>query len=175
MVTPANQTVSPNSNNANVAFMLGLFAILAALVFEHIFGYVPCELCLAQRTPYYVGLPLLAIIIGTWKITPVALRILLTLVVAGLFAWGTYLGGYHSGVEWGFWAGPSTCTGTGGGIDFGELGALNETRVVPCDEPQVRFFGLSFAGLNAIASFVIMVFLLRSAWGQFTRMRQTAK
>lgn len=174
MTKHAPQTVSRNSNNANTAFMIGLFTILAALVFEHIVGYIPCELCLAQRTPYYVGLPILAIIIGAWNVTPARLRILLTLGVAGLFVWGTYLGAYHSGVEWGFWPGPTACTGTGEGLNFGDLGDLNATRVVPCDEPQVRFFGLSFAGLNAIASLIITAFLLRSVWGQFVRMRNEA-
>ena len=29
-----------------------------ALVFEHVFGYVPCKLCLMQRNPYYLAIPL---------------------------------------------------------------------------------------------------------------------
>ena len=32
-----------------------------ALGFEHIGGYIPCKLCLEQRTPYYVGVPLMAL------------------------------------------------------------------------------------------------------------------
>jgi disulfide bond formation protein DsbB len=170
----APQTVSRNSNRANTAFMIGLFTILAAWVFEYIGGFIPCELCYAQRIPYYIGLPILGAIIGGWNIIPVPLRILLTLGVAGIFAWGTYLGAYHAGVEWGFWPGPTACTGTGAGVSFGDLNDINATRVVPCDQPQVRFFGLSFAGLNAIASVIITGFLLGSVQGQYARMRREA-
>lgn len=166
------KSVGRNSNRANTAFMLGLFAILAALAFQYIGGFIPCELCYAQRTPYYVGLPLLAVIIGAWNVVPVPLRILGTLIVAGLFAYGTYLGAYHSGVEWGWWPGPTACTGTGEGVSFGDLNNINAARVVPCDQPQIRILGLSFAGLNAIVSAAITLFLLWSVQGQYVRWRR---
>jgi disulfide bond formation protein DsbB len=171
-----------NSNRANTAFMIGLFTILAALCFEYIGHYIPCELCLGQRIPYYIGLPALAVIIAGWKKIPVLPRIAATFVVACIFIWGTYLGTFHAGVEWGFWPGPTACTGTGGGIDFGDLNNINETRVVPCDQPQIRFFdltfahfpfdGFSFAGLNAIISALISGFLLWSVEGQYTRYKK---
>lgn len=158
-----------NSNRANTAFMIGLFTILGALCFEYIGGFIPCELCLGQRLPYYLGLPLLAIIIGAWNIIPVPVRIALTLVATALFVWGTYLGAYHAGVEWGFWPGPTACTGVGEGIDFGDLSDINASRVVPCDEVQLRILGISLAGYNAIISLIISLFLFWSAWGQFKR------
>lgn len=165
-----------NSNRANTAFMIGLFTILAALIFEHIGGFVPCELCYAQRTPYYLGLPLLAIIIALWVKIPTPLRILLTLGTAFIFVWGAYLGAFHAGVEWGFWPGPTHCTGAGDGLSFGDLNDINATRVVPCDEPQIRFLGIfSFAGLNAIMASIVSVFLLWSTKGQFDRMQREAK
>jgi len=175
MTKHAPQTVGRNSNRANTAFMLGLFTILAALAFEHIGGYIPCELCLGQRVPYYVGLPLLAILIAVWNRVPVPLRIVLTLCIAGIFAWGAWLGGFHAGVEWGFWSGPTACTGTGEGVSFGDLSNMNATRVIQCDQAQVRFFGLSFAGLNAIAATIITGFLIASAQGQYARLRREAK
>ena len=174
MVKHAPQTVGRNSNRVNTAFMIGLFTILTALAFQHIGGFIPCELCYAQRVPYYIGLPILGAIIGAWTIVPVPLRILATLGVAAIFAWGTYLGGFHAGVEWGFWPGPTACTGTGEGVSFNDLSNINATRVVPCDQPQVRFFGLSFAGLNAIFSAIITGYLIWSAQGQFIRMRHEA-
>ncbi len=163
-----------NSSRANTAFTIGLFAILAALAFQYIGGYQPCELCYAQRTPYYVGLPLLAVLIALWDRIPVPWRIAATLAVAAIFAWGTYMGAYHAGVEWGFWPGPTSCTGLGEGINFGDLGSIDDSRVVPCDQPQVRFLGLSFAGLNALASLAITGFLLWSAQGQYARMKKEA-
>lgn len=171
----APQTVSSNSNYANTAFMIGLFAILTALAFEHIGGYEPCELCHTQRLPYYIGLPILAAIIGLWNKIPVPARIAATLVVAGIFAWGTYMGGYHAGVEWRFWPGPTACTGLGGGVDFSDLSAINDARVVPCDEPEIRFFGISFAGLNAMISLIVFGYLLWSAKGQYNRLKRSRK
>ncbi|TIS76287.1 MAG: disulfide bond formation protein B, partial [Mesorhizobium sp.] len=31
----------------------------SALAFQHLGGYIPCKLCLEQRTPYYIGVPLM--------------------------------------------------------------------------------------------------------------------
>jgi len=173
---PSNelQTISRNSSRANAAFMIGLFTILAALGFEHIGGYVPCELCLAQRLPYYIGLPMLALTIGLWASIPVFFRIGLTLLVAALFAWSTYLGGFHAGVEWGFWPGPTACAGTGGGLDFSDLNNINASKVVPCDQPQFRLAGISFAGYNAIISLIVSAMLVWSALGQYARKKREA-
>ena len=52
--TGATQTLS-----AGLLFF-GLAATVGtALGFEHIGGYLPCMLCLEQRTPYYIGVPLM--------------------------------------------------------------------------------------------------------------------
>lgn len=156
-----------NSNRANTAFMIGLFTILGALVFEHIGGLEPCELCLGQRLPYYIGLPVLAILIGMWNVVKMPWRALITLAIAAIFVWSFYLGAYHAGVEWGFWPGPTACTGTGAGVNFDALGDINAARVVPCDQPQFRFLGISLAGYNAVISAVMTGLLIWSAIGQF--------
>jgi len=40
------------------ALAIGMALVVGgALAFEHIGGYIPCALCLQQRTPYYVGIP----------------------------------------------------------------------------------------------------------------------
>lgn len=160
-----------NSNRANSAFMIGLFTILGALCFEYLGGYLPCELCLEQRLPYYIGLPVLAVIIGAWKVLPPMLRVALTLAVAALFLWSTYLGAFHAGVEWGFWPGPSACTGTGEGISFDDLSNIDANRVVQCDAVQLRILGISLAGYNAVISLLIAAFLFWSVGGQWKRLR----
>ena len=33
----------------------------SALCFQYIGGYIPCHLCLEQRTPYYIGAPLMVL------------------------------------------------------------------------------------------------------------------
>ena len=46
---------------------------------------------------------------------------LLLVIIAVIFAGSAVFGDYHAGVEWGFWPGPTSCTGTGSGISFGDL------------------------------------------------------
>ncbi|QYO76445.1 disulfide bond formation protein B [Devosia salina] len=143
---------------AGLAFVLGLATILGALGSQFIGGLQPCELCLEQRLPYYWGLPLLALVLILWNRLPLPVWYLAMGIVAALFAWGAYLGGYHSGVEWGFWPGPTACTGVGESFS---LDALNDMqRVIGCDVVQFRFLGLSLAGYNALISAAIVVLLL---------------
>ena len=156
-----------NSSLVNTAFVIGFFTILGAWAFELIGGYEPCQLCLVQRIPYYAGLPIIALLLIFWNKIPPLARMGTTLAAAAIFIWSTYMGTSHAGIEWGFWPGPSSCAGNGSVISFSDLGALNTARVIPCDTPQFRFLGISFAGYNAIISVIIAYFLLRSAIGQF--------
>lgn len=145
--------VNPASRSlAALAFAGGLATILGAWAFEIFGGFIPCELCYQQRWPYYIGLPVLFLVLVLWTRLPQAARLAGLLLAAAIFAWGLYLGAFHAGVEWGFWPGPTSCTGVGDGIDFNSLGNLDETRVIPCDRPQIRIIGLSFAGWNALIS-----------------------
>jgi disulfide bond formation protein DsbB len=157
---PANRlSANLSFRAAALAFILGLLTILGALASEVFAGLVPCELCLEQRYPYYWGLPVLLVVLALWKRLPVAVWYVAMAIVLALFAWGAWLGGYHAGVEWGFWAGPTSCTGVGDAISFEALSDLNSARVVPCDQVQFRFLGLSLAGYNAIISGVIVALL----------------
>ena len=124
---------------------------------------MPCELCLEQRVAYYWGLPILALLLLAWNRLPLAPWSLLLVAAAGVFAWGTYMGVYHAGVEWGWWPGPTACTGTGGGISFDDLSNINATRVVPCDAVQFRFLGISLAGYNALVSAAVVALLIAAA------------
>ncbi len=130
--------------------------ILAALAYEHIGGYVPCELCLRQRWAYYAGIPvaLLAVVFADRR--PALAAGALGLV--GLaFLVNAGLGVHHAGVEWGWWPGPAGCSG---GVRMSsDVGALVESlqnsEVVRCDEPAFRLLGLSFAGWNAVISLAL--------------------
>ncbi|MCP4383800.1 MAG: disulfide bond formation protein B [Hyphomicrobiales bacterium] len=146
---------------------VGGAAILAAWGFELIGGFVPCKLCLQERVPYYVGLPiaLAALLAALAGAKPTVVRMLL--MVAGLvFAVNVYLGVYHAGAEWGWWAGPADCGAAGGPVDDVNdlLNQLDNIRIVSCTEATWRLLGLSFAGWNAAVS----VFLVATAfWGAF--------
>ncbi|MBA5778471.1 disulfide bond formation protein B [Stappia sp. F7233] len=150
---PAGKTLSKLS--LSLLLLLGLATISAAWGFQLIGGYVPCKLCLEQRVPYYVGLPLaaLALVLALADRVPALVGLLLA-AVAVAFAYGSGLGIYQAGAEWGFWPGPSDCGGGTAAPTSAEnlLSALSTTRVVSCTEASWRLFGLSFAGWNAVAS-----------------------
>ena len=129
--------------------------ILGALAFEHGLGLAPCKLCLVQRIPYYLALPVaaatLALAGGRLGRAGLALLGLAFVVSAGL-------GAYHAGVEWGVFAGPADCASVRAPqpADVGAfLDALNRTRVVSCTEAAWRFLGLSLAGWNVVVSLAL--------------------
>ncbi len=136
--------------------MLGIAAatILGALAFEHIGGYLPCALCLMQRTPYYVGVPLgAAAFVAALVRAPRALLVLVFGGFAALMLYGAALAAYHAGVEWNFWEGPAACApsvGVDSATDM--LTQLGTTRPPSCTEAAWRFLGLSFAGWNFLVS-----------------------
>ena len=169
--TPQRSTLigALDKKAALLAFALGLAAILGALGSQYIFGLQPCELCLEQRLAYYWGLPILAAVLILWNRLPMPVWYLAAGIVIAIFAWGTYMGAYHAGVEWGFWPGPTACTGTGTDIDFGDLGDINAARVVPCDKVQFRFLGISLAGYNALVSLAVVGLLLVAVIDQWRR------
>ena len=155
-----------------VVTVVGGLAIATAWGFQLIGGFVPCELCLQQRVPYYIGLPLAlaAVLAALAGAKPSISRMLL--IIAGLiFLYGFGLGIYHAGAEWAWWQGPTDCGGGDGPVtDVGDLlGQLDDIRIVSCTEVAGRFLGLSFAGWNVVASaFLVAV----AMWGAF---RPTAR
>jgi disulfide bond formation protein DsbB len=156
------QTVCAAALAAGMSVTVG-----TALAFEHVGGYIPCKLCLEQRVPYYVGIPLmlLATVLSRRGGFSQLTRLLL-LAGAGLMLWGLGLAIYHSGVEWHWWPGPTDC-GIGGaapaGSGQGVLDMLDDFVPPACDEAAGRFLGLSFAGWNVIASLVLAALALAGA------------
>ena len=147
-------------NIKNIAWLLALGAgaiILVALASQHFGGLKPCALCLQQRLPYYVGVPLALIAACVAHKQPTAARgLFLPLMV--IFALGAGLGGYHAGVEYGWWAGPQNCIGIGGIGDTAPetieqlLQQLKTSQLVRCEAAAFTLFGISMAGYNFIAS-----------------------
>jgi disulfide bond formation protein DsbB len=141
--------------------LLAVFAItLAVLVgawgFEY-FGYAPCELCLMQRYAYYAVIPLSLIFAYLPPNIQRGGLYLIALIMLGSMIFGIY----HSGVEWKFWQGPTTCTG---GAMTGGLPDLTK-KAVMCDQPAIRILGLSLAGWNAIVSAAVSLFAFRQVQG----------
>ncbi|RIX99984.1 disulfide bond formation protein B [Aureimonas flava] len=142
-----------------------------ALLFQHVGGYMPCALCLEQRTPYYIGIPiaLVALAVSWLKAPAVATRALL-LAVGLLMLWAAGLGVFHAGVEWGFWPGPADCA-AGGAIDLSGdlLSSMDAVRPPSCSEAALRILGLSLAGWNTLIALALAALALRSALARADR------
>jgi disulfide bond formation protein DsbB len=118
----------------------------------------PCPLCLEQRYAYYLTIPLAVLVaIAAAKDAPRGLVVTGLGVLALAALANAVLGGYHAGVEWKFWQGPTDCSGPV--VDLGKAGSLLErldtVKVIRCDEVQWRFLGLSLAGYNVLISLLM--------------------
>ena len=151
---------------ALVILAIAAATILGALGFEHIGGYQPCALCLMQRTPYYLGVPVAAIaMLAVWFGAPRMLVVILFAVFAALMFYGGGLAVYHSGVEWGVWEGPASCAPSVGVSSAADMLSQIENKHAPsCTDAPWRMFGLSFAGWNVLAS--ALLFALSAAAGR---------
>jgi disulfide bond formation protein DsbB len=156
---PPNFTAPIGTRQGLLAIMaLGLLcaAVVIALGFEHLGGYLPCALCLEQRTPYYAAIPVLAAgLVLNARSAPAFLVRGLFAVAALIMLYGMALGAFHAGFEWGFWPGPQDCAVVSGGsaVSATDLLATIDSQKAPsCDQAAVRILGLSLAGWNAVAS-----------------------
>ena len=95
------------ARNMMLLAAFGSLALLAGAFFFQALGYAPCKLCLWQRWPHAAAIAVggLVLLLG-----PLAL-----LAVAGALSALTTsgIGVYHTGVERGWWEGPTSCTGGG--------------------------------------------------------------
>ena len=155
----------------SILVLAGMVVIIgSALAFEHIGGYAPCALCLEQRTPYYLGMPFMAVgvVASLARWSACLIRGMLAIGLCCLIATAA-LGIYHSGVEWGFFAAPESC---GAGLSNTSsdastlLEGLSTSKPPSCADAAGRFLGLSFAGWNVIAAGILAAIAFK---GTFNR------
>ena len=164
-VLPISGLWFPPQRAALLVLAVSAVTILTALGFEHIGGYRPCPLCLQQRYAYYAALPLAGLAAIFYATARPVLATALLVLTALFFFINSGLGLYHSGIEWGWWKGPASCSGAGGLMrDASDLFArLDMLKTVPCNKAPWRFLGLSFAGYNALISLALAGLALAGA------------
>ncbi|TDK50828.1 disulfide bond formation protein B [Antarcticimicrobium luteum] len=132
--------------------------LLGALGFQYIGGLPPCDLCIWQRWPH-----LAAVILGAAALALPGRA--LPLLGAGAALTTSGVGLYHTGVERGWWEGPTTCTsGPVGGLSPDQL--LEQILAAPlvrCDEVAWDLLGLSMASWNAIAALALALVWLAAS------------
>ena len=149
---------------------LAVLAIAAATIagawyFQLVLDIQPCPLCLEQRYAYYLAIPLAVLTaLAAGQNAPRWLVIAGLAILALAALANAVLGGYHAGVEWKFWPGPSDCTGPVGNLGSAGslLDRLDKVKVVMCDEVQWTFLGLSLAGYNVLISLLMAAI---AVWG----------
>ncbi|MGC2134749.1 MAG: disulfide bond formation protein B, partial [Xanthobacteraceae bacterium] len=139
----------PAAATALAIFIISAATLGGAWYFQLVVGLPPCPLCLEERIPYHIVIPLslLMAIAALVRAPPKLLMVGFAAIIVAM-ACNVALGTYHAGVEWHWWAGPTDCTGpltdlrAGGSL----LNQLQSIHVVRCDEAAWRFLGISLAG-----------------------------
>lgn len=126
---------------ATPALLLG-----GAYISQYVFGLPPCEMCWWQRYGHFVAL---VFALAAW-LKPGAAW--LTGLAGLAIAASGLIGGYHAGVEYGWWQGLTACAApaTAGGGD--PLEAIMNAPMVRCDVAPWSLFGVSLAGWNFLFS-----------------------
>jgi len=127
----------------------GSFVLLAGAFLFQAIGYAPCQMCLWQRWPHAIAIVigLVAVLLSRHQRVLALLGGLAALTTAGI-------GGYHTGVERGWWEGPSSCTGAGG-LNTADLLSTDIAPIVMCDDVVWSLFGLSMASYNMLISLAL--------------------
>ncbi|MEQ9488937.1 MAG: disulfide bond formation protein B [Alphaproteobacteria bacterium] len=136
------------------ASMLG-----SAYYFEYVEGLAPCQLCQYQRLAWWVALGISAAAFYM-KRQPRLQNLASGLATLCILA-GAGVAGYHVGVEYGYWEGPATCSGSSLPTSLSDLSSmLTEAPPPRCDEVAWSFFGLSMAAYNALISLATGAYVL---------------
>ncbi len=151
---------------AGGAALLLLLAVFAA---QYLGGLAPCKLCLWQRWPHGA-----AVVFGGMALLPAASdsgRRLLLGLCALAFATTAGIGFYHAGVEYGWFEGPTACSGSISASNIEDLRRqLMAAPVVRCDEVPWSLFGISLAGYNFLISSALAAFSAVAAlWSRIAR------
>lgn len=128
-----------------LALVVPALLLLGAYVSQYGFGLFPCEMCWWQRYPHFaaVALALVAFVARPPQVWTALAG--LAIVTSGL------IGGFHAGVEYGWWEGITTC---GSNVVAGgdPLEAIMNAPLVRCDVAPWSLGGVSLAGWNFLIS-----------------------
>lgn len=142
------KNLSAGLNRANlVALAVPLALLGGAYGFQYIGGLVPCEMCWWQRYAHFaaLGLAVAALVLP--------MKRLFTALSGLAIAAAAAIGGYHAGVEYGWWKGLTECTTTVSFSNGGDpLAAIMAAPVIRCDVVQWKLMGISMAGYDFLIS-----------------------
>jgi disulfide bond formation protein DsbB len=114
-----------------------------AYVAQYGFGLPPCEMCWWQRYPHFAALG-----IGGLAYVLKPAQVWAALAGLAILTSGA-IGGFHAGVEYGWWEGITGCSVLPSNIDVMNPAAA---PLIRCDVAPWTLFGISLAGFNFLIS-----------------------
>lgn len=154
-------TVTPSFRLAQ-QLALGVPAVLlgGAYISEYGFGLYPCEMCWWQRWPHFAAIALALVSYALPRRDIWVGLAALAVLVSGA------IGGFHAGVEYGWWDGLTGCATIVARDGTSALDAIMNAPMIRCDEAPWSLLGVSLAGWNFLISMAggiaILVLLSRS-------------
>jgi disulfide bond formation protein DsbB len=139
-----------------LALAVPLVLMAGALFSQLVGGLYPCEYCNWQRLPHYAAIVLAAL---AFLVPQRGVQMVLVALAGFAIITSGGIGGWHAGIEYGWWEGLTRCSTTGGGS--GDI--LKDIMTAPtvrCDEVQWSLFGISLAGFNFMISVLSGLFIL---------------
>jgi disulfide bond formation protein DsbB len=136
-----------------LALLIPGFMLGGALVSQYVFGLYPCEMCYWQRWPHWAALALgLIAVLSVRRVQGLAVGMAALAAVA--IAISGLIGGFHAGVEYGWWEGLTNCaTSVSAGATTDDvLNSIMAAPLVRCDTAPWSMFGISLAGYNFLLS-----------------------
>lgn len=128
-----------------IALGVPLALLGGAYVAQYVFGLPPCEMCWWQRYALFAALAFAAVSLAQRDN-----KMLLSLAGLGILASGL-IGGFHAGVEYGWWEGMTSCTSNAASGDD-PLASVMGAAIVRCDVAAWTLAGISLAGFNFLIS-----------------------
>ncbi|EIZ77647.1 disulfide bond formation protein [Novosphingobium sp. Rr 2-17] len=129
-----------------LALLIPVGLLGGALISQFGFGLFPCEMCWWQRYPHMLAI-LLALLAFFWRpVRPLVAVAALAILTSGM------IGGFHAGVEYGWWHGFTACTASTLTPGSDPLAAIMNAPVIRCDVAPWDLFGISLAGWNFLFS-----------------------
>ncbi len=114
-----------------------------AYVAQYGFGLPPCEMCWWQRYPHFAALGIAA---AAFVLRP---AVVWTALAGLAILTSGVIGGFHAGVEYGWWQGITGCSTIPAAADVMDFRAA---PLIRCDRAPWTLLGISLAGFNFLIS-----------------------
>ena len=138
-----------------IAIAIPAFLLGGAYISQYGFGLYPCEMCWWQRYPHFA-----ALLFGLLAFYTPKYAKLMTALAAFSIALSGLIGGFHAGVEYGWWEGITGCAVTASS-DVDILESIMNAPLVRCDVAPWELFGISLAGYNFIFSLLAAILIMK--------------